>query len=42
MNMVIDDEGRNVKENGRKYKNIMKTELTKNENKNIRTQRLME
>jgi len=29
--MVIDDEGRNVKEHGRKNKNIMKTELTNNE-----------
>jgi len=37
--MVIDDEGRNVKEHGRKSKNIMNTKLTKDENKNIRTQR---
>jgi len=34
--MMIDDEGRNVKEYGRKNKNIMKTELTKDENKNIK------
>jgi len=40
--MVIDDEWRNVKEHGRKNKNIMKTKLTKDENKNIRTQRLKE
>jgi len=37
--MVIDVEGRNVKEHGRKIKNIMNTALTKDENKNIRTQR---
>jgi len=35
--MVIDDERRNVKEHGRKNKNIMKTELTEDENKNLRT-----
>jgi len=29
--MVIDDEGRNVKEHGSKNKSIMKTELTKDE-----------
>jgi len=40
--MVIGDEGRNVKEHDRKNKNIMKIELTKDENKNIRTHRLME
>jgi len=39
--MVIDDEGRNVKEHGRNRKNIMKTELTMDEDKNIRTQRLL-
>jgi len=29
--MVIDDEGRNVKEHERKNKNTMKTDLTKDE-----------
>jgi len=37
--MMIDYEGQNVKEHGRKTKNIMNTKLTKEENKNIRTQR---
>jgi len=37
--MVINDEGQNVKEHGRKIKNIMNTKLTKDENKNIITQR---
>jgi len=37
--MVIDDEGQNVKEHGRKNKNTINTKLTKDENKNIRTQR---
>jgi len=37
--MVIDDEGRKLNEHGRKHKNMMETELTTEENKNIRTQR---
>jgi len=37
--MMIDDEGQNVKEHGRNIKNIMNTKLTKDENRNIRTQR---
>ena len=41
-NIVIDDERWNVKEHKMKNKNIMKTELKKDENKNIRIQRLME
>jgi len=37
--MVIDDEGRKLYEHGRKYKRMMETELTMEDNKNVRTQR---
>jgi len=40
--MVIDDEGRKLNEHERKHKSMMETELTMEENKNIRTQRYME
>ena len=40
--MVIDDEGRNVKEHGRKNKNIMNTKLTKDEHKNTKINGIME
>jgi len=37
--MVIDDEGRNLNEHGRKHTSMMETKLTMEENKKIRTQR---
>ena len=36
---MIDDEGRKLNEHGRNHKSKMETELTMEENKNIRTQR---
>jgi len=37
--MVIDDEGQNLNEHRRKHTSMMETDLTMEENKNIRTQR---
>jgi len=37
--MTIDDEGRKLKEHGRKHKNMRETKLTMEENKNIKIQR---
>jgi len=36
--MVIDDEGKKLNEHERKHKSMVETELTMDENKNIRTQ----
>jgi len=33
--LVIDDEGQNLNEHGRKHKSMMETKLTMKENKNI-------
>ena len=37
--MVIDDEGRKLNDIERKHKSMVKTKLTMEENRNIRTQR---